>query len=64
LGPLATAFCAIEHQSGGARLEHGSGDDSRTGGSYVLGTALIVGGLSYFPALAMGPLVEQLMLAQ
>ena len=29
-------------------------------GALVVGAALIVGGLSYFPALAMGPLVEQL----
>lgn len=29
----------------------------------VLGTALIVGALSFFPALALGPIVEQLLLA-
>jgi len=28
------------------------------------GTALIVGGLSYLPALAMGPIVEQLLLGR
>jgi potassium-transporting ATPase potassium-binding subunit len=26
----------------------------------LTGTALIVGGLSYFPALALGPVVEQI----
>ena len=30
----------------------------------LTGTALIVGGLSYFPALAMGPIVEQLLLGR
>jgi len=29
----------------------------------VLGTALVVGALSFFPALALGPIVEQLLLA-
>ncbi|MDQ3247709.1 MAG: potassium-transporting ATPase subunit KdpA [Chloroflexota bacterium] len=36
--------------------------DSLLFGALVLGTALLVGGLSYFPALAMGPIVEHLLL--
>jgi potassium-transporting ATPase potassium-binding subunit len=31
-------------------------------GALVVGTALIVGGLSYFPALALGPIVEHLLM--
>jgi K+-transporting ATPase ATPase A chain len=30
----------------------------------LIGTVLIVGGLSYFPALAMGPIVEHLMIVR
>jgi K+-transporting ATPase ATPase A chain len=30
----------------------------------LIGTALIVGALSYFPALALGPIVEHLLLAR
>lgn len=30
----------------------------------LTGTALIVGGLSYFPALVMGPIAEQLLLGK
>jgi K+-transporting ATPase A subunit len=32
-------------------------------GSVLVGTALIVGALTYFPALALGPVVEQLIMA-
>jgi potassium-transporting ATPase potassium-binding subunit len=34
--------------------------DSTTFAVVLTGTALIVGGLSYFPALALGPVVEQI----
>jgi K+-transporting ATPase ATPase A chain len=34
-----------------------------TFGVLVVGTALIVGGLSYFPALALGPIIEHLMMS-
>jgi K+-transporting ATPase ATPase A chain len=36
--------------------------DSTTFAAVLIGTALIVGGLSYFPALALGPIVEHLKL--
>jgi K+-transporting ATPase ATPase A chain len=36
--------------------------DSRLFAILLIGTVLIMGGLSYFPALAMGPIVEHLML--
>jgi K+-transporting ATPase ATPase A chain len=38
--------------------------DSPLFAAVVIGTALIVVGLSYFPALALGPIVEQVMMAQ
>ena len=34
-----------------------------TFGVLVVGTALIVGGLSYFPALALGPIIEHLLMS-
>lgn len=36
--------------------------DSLAFGVLLIGTALIVGGLSYFPALALGPIVEHLLI--
>ena len=37
--------------------------DSFTFALVLIGTTLVVGGLSYLPALALGPIVEHLLLA-
>jgi K+-transporting ATPase ATPase A chain len=63
MGVLALALAGMFARQGRKPATLGTmPTDTPLFAALVAGTALIVGALSYFPALSLGPLVEHLML--